>query len=313
MLTRRTLLAVLGALAASTVRADVAMPVPVRAPDAVLPLWPGMPPGGGGPEGAIARSPHDARHNIARPTLTLFRPDRPSDTLVLIAAGGGYRRIEDGNEALPAARWLADQGIAAAVLDYRLPGEGWNAAGAAPLQDARRAMRLIRTGIAGPPPARLGLLGFSAGAHLMALTAGNAPMGDYPPGDGADDTPGGADFAAFLYPVLSLSPDLAPSSVRRVLIGRHPSSEDAARWSAETYVTPAFPPTFLVQAQDDPVSDPRQAPLMAQACRSAGVPVELHRLVAGGHGFGMGRPGMASADWPRWYADWLRHPAAPHG
>ncbi|MDQ0511304.1 alpha/beta hydrolase [Ancylobacter amanitiformis] len=319
---RRNLLALLGApllgaLATGTSRADAPASAPCRAPgrapDAVLPLWPGTPPGGGGPRGAVASGPRDARRTIARPSLTLFHPDRPTDTVILIASGGGYRRIEDGNEALPAARWLAGRGIAAAVLDYRLPGEGWKAAAAAPLQDARRALRLIRAGASGTAPTRVGLLGFSAGAHLLALTAGAAPMGDYPPVDATDATVGSADFAAFIYPVLSLSPDLTPTSTQRLLAGRHPSPGEAARWSAETYVTPAFPPSFLVQAADDPVSDPRQAPLIARACEGAGVPVELHRLPSGGHGFGMGRPGTPSADWPRWYAAWLAHPATSHG
>ncbi|MBB3770844.1 acetyl esterase/lipase [Angulomicrobium tetraedrale] len=317
MLTRRSLLALAGALAAGTSRADAPASAPDRAPPAVLPLWPGPPPGGGGPQGAMTRGPRDARRNIARPSLTLFRPDRPADTVILIASGGGYRRIEDGNEALPAASWLAGRGIAAAVLDYRLPGEGWGAGPAAPFQDARRALRLIRAGVSGTTHARVGLLGFSAGAHLLALTAGGAPMGDYPPVDAsdaaADAAAGGADFVAFIYPVLSLAPDLAPTSAQRVLVGRHPSPEEAARWSAETYVTPAFPPTFLVQAQDDPTSDPRQAPWMARACERAGVPVEMHEIPSGGHGFGMGRPGTPSADWPRGYADWLAHPAMPHG
>ncbi|PZQ82461.1 MAG: alpha/beta hydrolase [Ancylobacter novellus] len=312
MLTRRDLLALLGTLAAGGASAAEGVPLS-QAPHAVLPLWPGTPPGGGGPQGATVSNPRDARHNISRPRLTLLHPERPADTLVLIASGGGYRRLEDGNEALPAGRWLAARGISAAVLDYRLPGEGWGAGPAAPLQDARRAIRLVRAGATGITPHHVGLLGFSAGAHLMALTAGRAPMGDYPPVDAVDATSDGADFAAFIYPVLSLAPDLAPSSAQRIFVGRHPSPEDAARWSAEAYVTSSFPPTFLVQAQDDPVIDPRQAARMAQACQSAGVPVELHTLPAGGHGFGMGRAGTPSADWPRWYGDWLTHPAVPRG
>jgi acetyl esterase/lipase len=169
------------------------------------------------------------------------------------------------------------------------------------------------SGAAGEVPRRVGLLGFSAGAHLLALTAGKAPMGDYQAVDEADSASHRADFAAFLYPVLSFAAGLRPSSAQRVLVGGHPAPEEATRWSAETYVTPGFPPVFLVQAEDDPISDPRQAPLMGEACRQAGVPAELHELVAGGHGFGMGRFATPSGEWPRWYARWLTDPARPRG
>nr|WP_255607201.1 alpha/beta hydrolase [Ancylobacter sp. Lp-2] len=271
----------------------------------VLPLWPEVPPGGGGPQGTTDIDRRGALSNISRPTLTLFLPERPAGTVVLVASGGGYRRIEDGKEALPAARWLAARGFAAAVLDYRLPGEGWGAGPAAPLQDARRALHLLASGVAGPGIRRVGVLGFSSGAHLMALAAGAAPMGAYPAVDAADTASARVDFAALIYPVLTLSGTLHPTSAQRQLVGRHPLPDDAAAWSAETYVDARYPPTFLVQAADDPVSDPRQAPLMAEACRRAGVPVELDMLASGGHGFGLGRPGTPSAQWPDRFAAWL--------
>ena len=305
---RRDLLGLLALLAGGSAGGGLAaqaMPVPP-----VLPLWPGSPPGGGGPQddsrgGAPVSNRRSALDNIARPSLTLFLPERPTDTAVLVASGGGYRRIEDGKEALPAARWLAAHGHAAAVLDYRLPGEGWGAGPAAPLQDARRALRLLNAGAVLPGIRRVGVLGFSAGAHLLALAAGPAPMGGYAAVDRADTAPARADVAALVYPVLSLSPALRSTSAQRLLVGRDPSPQLAAAWSAETYVEASYPPTLLVQAADDPISDPRQAPLMAAACARAGVLAELHMLARGGHGFGMGRPGTPSAEWPGWLANFL--------
>ncbi|MBS7543735.1 alpha/beta hydrolase [Ancylobacter oerskovii] len=311
---RRGFLAFLGLLAgsgfhAAAAEAGPAEPAPspqrVVSPQRVLPLWPDEPPGGGGPRGEARRDRRGAVRQLARPTLTLFRPDRPSGTAVLIASGGGYRRIEDGKEALPAARWLAARGHAAAVLDYRLPGEGWGAGPAAPLQDARRALGLLHAGAAGPDIRRIGVLGFSSGAHLMALAAGAVPMGAYPAVDAADTTPARADFAALIYPVLDLGDGMRPTSAQRRMVGRHPPPERAAAWSATTYVDARYPPTFLVQAADDPVSDPRQAPLMAQACARAGVPAELHVLASGGHGFGMGEPGTDAAQWAGWLAAFI--------
>ncbi|GAB4069148.1 alpha/beta hydrolase [Ancylobacter sonchi] len=297
---RRELLALLTLLAGGGAVAAEESPAP-----RVVPLWPDTPPGGGGPQGAPDIDRRAALSNVSRPTLTLFLPERPAETVVLVAAGGGYRHIEDGKEALPAARWLAAHGLAAAVLDYRLPGEGWSAGPVVPLQDARRALQLLASGIAEPGIRRIGVLGFSSGAHLMALTAGAAPMGAYPAVDAADTASVRVDFAALIYPVLSLSEALHPTSAQRQLVGRHPLPDKAAAWSAETYVDARYPPTFLVQAADDPVSDPRQAPLMAEACRRAGVPVELDMLASGGHGFGLGRPGTPSGQWPDRFAAWL--------
>jgi acetyl esterase/lipase len=119
--------------------------------DEALCLWPGEPPGGGGPSGAPRLSARGALTHIARPQLTVWRPALSRGHGVLIAAGGGYRRIEMAKEAWPAARWLTARGYTAYVLSYRLPGEGWGAGALAPLQDAQRALRLIRAGRTGQP------------------------------------------------------------------------------------------------------------------------------------------------------------------
>lgn len=271
-------------------------------------LWPARPPGGGGPDGAVEISARGAMRHIATPLLEVFAPEQANGAAVLVAGGGGYRRIQMGSEARPAARWLAARGITAFVLRYRLPGEGWNAGALAPLQDAQRALRLIRARAAqyGLDPLRLSVLGFSAGAHLLGLAAMRADFRAYPPVDALDALSARPAAAALIYPVMTLQPPYQHTATRRVLLGAHADAARAADWSVQTHVRAGCPPVFLVQADDDPVADPHNSALLAQACEAAGVAVEWHRLPSGGHGFGMGRAGTPTADWPVWYAAWLR-------
>lgn len=277
-----------------------------------LPLWPGMPPGGGGPTGAPIINAKGAVSHIAQPTLALHRPVHGpaggNGAVVLIAGGGGYKRIENHLESDTAAAWLNARGITAAVLTYRLPGEGWSAGPHAPVQDALRAIRLLRTHAKdwAIDTGRIGLLGFSAGGHLMGITAVAPELGAYPPVDAADQAPVSIHALALAYPVLTLMPPYDHTWTRRMMIGEHPSAAASADWSVQTHVRHGDAATFLVQAQDDPISNPQNTVLMAEACRRAGVPVELHQPKTGKHGFAMGRPGTATMAWPGWYAAWLK-------
>lgn len=276
--------------------------------NAVISLWPGPPPGGGGPSGPLQRSDKGAVSNVAMPSLEVFTPQQANGASMLIAAGGGYKRIEQENEAYPAARWLAAQGITAFVLTYRLPREGWNNGPLAPLQDAQRALRVIRAEAARRQldSSRVGVLGFSAGGHLLGLAATRSAFASYQATDAIDGQSARPNLAALIYPVITLKPPYDHTSTRRSLIGSHSDAEASAEWSVETHVRSGCPPVFLVQAEDDPISDPANTLIMADACRKAGIPVELHRLPSGGHGFGMGKPGTPSADWPGWWQPWLR-------
>lgn len=316
MLTRRSMLAAMSAAAvlptlpftATGATAEtVSGAVPPTAAAATMPLWPGLPPGGGGPHGAIVENARGAISNIAIPGMEVFTPARPNGIAMLVAGGGGYRRIAMRNEARPAARWLNDRGITAFVLSYRLPGEGWSAGPLAPLQDAQRALRLIRANAArfDIRPDHVGVLGFSAGGHLMGMAATRSAFASYRPDDAMDTQSARPDFAALIYPVITLKPPYDHTTTRRMLVGRHPEAALSAEWSVEEHVKAHCPPMFLVQAEDDPISNPENTLIMQRVCEKAGVPVELHRLEKGGHGFGMGRPGTASAGWPDWFTPWL--------
>lgn len=273
-----------------------------------LPLWPGTPPGGGGPSGQATVSAKGSVRNVVSPSIQIFAPAKPNGAAVLVAGGGGYRHIGNGPEAMPAARWLNEQGVTAFVLTYRLPDEGWKVGPLAPLQDAQRALRLIRAGAGrfGIDPHRLGVLGFSAGGHLLGMAATRSAFASYAPVDADDALSARPDFAALIYPVITLEPPYDHTSTRRVLVGKHPSPALAAEWSVQTHVGSDCPPMFLVQAKDDPISNPANTQIMATACEKAGVPVELHQLPSGGHGFGMGKQGTPTAQWPDYFRAWLQ-------
>jgi acetyl esterase/lipase len=271
-------------------------------------LWPGSPPGGGGPNGTPDISKKGAVTNIAVPGLEVFAPSKPNGSAMIIAGGGGYKRIEEGKESYPAARWLAARGIYAFVLTYRLPIEGWAAGPLAPLQDAQRAFRLVRARASDwqIDPHKIGALGFSAGGHLMGLAATRSAFASYEAVDDIDRQSARPDVAALIYPVITLAAPYDHTSTRRSLIGRHPTDQTTQEWSVESHVSKDCPPIFLTQADDDRISNPANSRIMHQACEKADVDVEFHPIATGGHGFGMGRPGTPTQEWPRWYEAWLR-------
>ncbi|GLS42510.1 hypothetical protein GCM10007884_04950 [Methylobacterium brachythecii] len=273
-----------------------------------VPLWPGTPPGGGGPSGPMEATDRGAILSITVPGLEVFVPEIPNGAAVLVAAGGGYRRIMMELEARPAARWLAARGITAFALVYRLPREDWPVGRLAPLQDAQRALRLIRAraGRYGLDPERIGALGFSAGGYLVGLAATRFDRPTYDPVDAADALSARPSGAALAYPVITLEQPYDGTSTAHQVVGRHGDPALAHEWSVQTGVRAGGPPVFLVHAEDDQVADAANTRIMAQACMRAGVPVELHLPQTGRHGFGMGRPGTESESWPGWYEAWLR-------
>lgn len=277
-----------------------------RSPEQIA-LWPETPPGGGGPSGPEQATAKGALYNITEPRLEVFRPDSPNGSAVLIAAGGGYQRIGMKREAYPAARWLSARGVTANVLVYRLPGEGWAEGPLAPLQDARRALALIgrhahRDGI---DKARISLLGFSAGGHLMGMTAsqwhGEGPFASLLAKISVPKPAG----AALIYPVITLEKPYDHTATHRDLVGVDAAPDLARLWSVQSHVRPGYPPVFLTQADNDRIANPYNAALMAQTCEAIGTAVDYHRLPSGGHGFGMGEPDQVTANWPVWYESWL--------
>ncbi|MDO1583875.1 alpha/beta hydrolase [Rhizobium oryzicola] len=305
MLGRRQFLA--GAIAATSLAASWRSHAASLDGDEI-PIWPGPPPGGEGPEAPIVELPRGAVRRIATPTLRVFRPEKSVGCAVLIAPGGGYKRIEIHHEGHAAAQWFADRGVTAFVLTYRLPSEGWDVGPLAPLQDAQRALRLVRSRARQfeVDAERIGVVGFSAGGHLMGMLSARSDLSTYKPVDGTDRLSARPHWAALIYPVISLLPPDDRTSARRLLVGDNPSEELAAEWSVQTHITHDCPPIFSIAAKDDPIAGEGHLRLLSEACERAGVPDRMIRLENGGHGFSMGRPGTASEHWPNLMAEWLR-------
>jgi acetyl esterase/lipase len=277
-------------------------------PDETLDLWPDAPPDPS-PDGAADGErigQHGSVSHVVRPRLNVYRPARPDGSAALVIAGGGYDHIELGNESTPACRWLKSLGVTAFELVYRLPGQGWSRA--APLQDGQRAMRIIRARAHGESrdPARIAILGFSAGGHLAGMTAVEPEAARYARRDAIDDASARPDFAALLYPVLTLMPPFDHTRTRQHIVGEQPSAADSAALSVNLQVDARTPPMFLAQALDDPVSPVDNSLLMFAALRAARVPAALHVFQRGGHGWGMGAPGSEEQAWPGLFEQWAR-------
>lgn len=246
--------------------------------------------------------------NIAEPRLEVFQPQQPNGAAVLVAPGGGYTQISIAGEGVAAARWLNTLGITAFVLTYRLPREGWAVGPLAPLQDAQRALRTIRAnaGRFGLDGERVGVLGFSAGGHLLGLASARPDFPSYAAIDAVDDHAPTADFAALIYPVVTFKPPFDRTSSRRQMIGLEPDPTLAEEWSVETHIRRNAPPMFLVHAEDDPIISWHNSRILEQACLRSDVPVKFHRFDKGGHGFALGRVGTETMTWPALAAAWMK-------
>lgn len=288
--------------------------LPRTAPGAqlqVIDLWPDEPPGGGpGPDPSGYRFDETALGvitRVQRPCLLVIRPDRPNGAAMIVAAGGGYRIIDIGNEGVPVGQFLTAAGITVFILIYRLPGEGWETGPDAPRQDAQRAVRLVRAQAAqlGIDPARVGVLGFSAGGHLMGETA-VCHRHLYEPVDGHDALPFRPALAGLLYPVITMKAPFDGTSTRRVLVGDDVTEIEMRTYSVDVQVRADTPPIFMAQAMDDRIAVSDHVLLMFAALRRTRIPAEIHLFDRGGHGFGLGTPGTAVAAWPTLFLAWLR-------
>lgn len=316
---RRTVLG-LGAAALATLAARAESMKPDGSlstdPTETVPLWPAMPPGGEGVHltaRIIERSPDpNAYHDryvdsVGMPILTVFRPGKPDGSAILLCPGGGYVRTVIDKEAFESARRFNAAGITVFVLRYRLPGEGWANRSDVPLQDAQRAIRLIRSYADhyGIDPSRVGILGFSAGGHIAASLITRHADTVYEASDAADQIDARPAFAGLMYPVVTMT-DKAHTGSRDKLLGDNPMPEMIAKYSCELHVTAATPPTFLCFARDDPAVPPLGNSLaLYEALATAKIPSELHAFQEGGHGFGIrlaaGKPCSA---WPDLFLKW---------
>lgn len=261
-----------------------------------LDLWPGKAPGEVKelpPESYQPSKPGtlDVKRlgNVSRPQIAVYTPEKPNGACVVIAPGGGYSILAIEHEGTDVAVWLNKLGVTAVLLKYRVPRrEKQQPDNLAQLQDAQRALGVVRSRAVEwkIDPAKIGMLGFSAGGHLTATTCTNFSKRLYDPIDDADRISCRPDFAILIYPA-------------------YLAKKDTAELNETIRVTNETPPMFFAHASDDPVSSENSVALY-RALKSKGVSAELHLYAKGGHGFGMKTDRGPVSSWPTRCEEWLK-------
>lgn len=280
-----------------------------------LPIWPGAAPDPqpvAGPEFAetvgkrdfVAGRPWVAVENVSRPTMTVYSPKgKNTGAAVVIFPGGGYQILAIDLEGTEVCDWLTSKGITCVLLKYRVPGENMHPkAGPYPespiaLQDAQRTLGLVRFHAAEwhIDPHKIGVLGFSAGGHLVAAMSVHFDKRLYPAVDAADKESCRPDFAVAIY----------PGHLSRSYPGYVPGSDKALVMNPDIHFNKQTPPTFILQNEDDHVDGVDQALAYYIALKNAGIPVEMHLYAHGGHAFGMRRTKLPVTAWPQLVDTWL--------
>jgi len=269
---------------------------------APIPIWPGIPPDAqyGPPPNTEQDKPGEA-YNVSRPTMTVYSPKgRNTGAAVVVFPGGGYQMLATDLEGTEVCDWLTPKGITCVLLKYRVPNTGphWddgckcqlNPKAPMALEDAQRTLGLIRLHAAEYhiDPHKIGVLGFSAGGHLSADISTHFEKRAYPPMDAADRESCRPDFAMLLYP------------------GHLWIDDRNFELNSNVPVTRDTPPTFIVQAENDPVDSINNSLVYFLALKKAGVPVEMHIYAQGGHAFGLRRTKLPITAWPQLVETWLR-------
>jgi len=273
-----------------------------------IPIWPGTPPDARpveGPEVAgtvvddatgkprlVGGKPWTYVDKVSQPTITIYPPQgKNTGAAVVVFPGGGYNVLAIDLEGTEVCDWLTGKGITCMVLKYRVPCAKVGPYRDCPtaLQDVQRAMGLVRSRAAEwkVDPRKIGVLGFSAGGHLVVAISTHFEKRLYAPVDEADKASCRPDFAVSLYP------------------GHIAVPEKNFALNPDLHVTAKTPPTFLLQAQDDPVDPVENSLVYYEALRKAGVPAEMHVFVKGGHAFGLRPTDAAITRWPQLVETWL--------
>lgn len=299
--------------------AEPAPPPPLAIPDPWrraprLALWADTPPGGDGvmPPAAPPGWPPSHVRGVAMPELRVFKPAHSNGRGILVIPGGAYWFVSVVNEGADLAPLLTGRGYTVFVLSYRLPGEGWAERADVPLQDAQRALRLIRSRARDYDldASRIAVIGFSAGGHLAASLATCHGQSVYAARDAVDRLDARPWATGLIYPVVSMREPITHALSRQLLLGDAPTAAQVDRRSAELQVDAATSPLFLCHAFDDTAVPVENSLRMLSAAREARRPVEAHLLQEGGHAFGVGRPGTPSAHWIALYCAWLDRTAS---
>lgn len=229
---------------------------------------------------------------------------------IVILPGGGYGNLAIDHEGYQIAEWMTSLGIRAAICTYRHRGRGNGGAGyghPVPMHDAQRAIQLLRARAAefGIDPARIGVIGFSAGGHLASTVSTRFATGDPNADDPVQRVSSRPDFSILCYPVISLGAAHTHRGSQRNLLGENAEASLVESLSNERQVSDQTPPTFLFHTAEDTAVLPENSTAYALACVRQGVPVELHLFPEGRHGVGLARDVPGASQWPMLCAQWL--------
>ena len=255
------------------------------------------------PEGQIPF----AKDNAEAPKLTVFRPDRnlSKGTAVIVCSGGSYGGRANRVEGIPACKKLLEAGITAFLLDYRLPKtETMERKEIVPLTDVQRAIQYVRENAKKYKidPSRLGIMGFSAGGHLVSTVGTHFGKSEL---SNPKETSLRPDFMVLVYPVISFSDSLTHKISRMNLIGPEITSDKILKYSNELQVTDETPPTYITSGMDDKIVDVKNSLYFAAALKQHHVPVELFLYEKGRHGYSVNN-NQAKAQWIDDCIEWIK-------
>ena len=272
-------------------------PADSKASDQSILLWPNGAPGEIGKIGAEKiEDPRGSKPviritNVTAPSLTVYPPDPTIDTgtTVIVCPGGGYNILASDLEGTEVIEWLNSIGITGVLLKYRVPRRKYLEKHMAPLQDAQRAIGLVRHRSSrwGLAPNRIGILGFSAGGHLSAMASNHFDQRSYPRTDASDDVSCRPDFTILIYPAYLSKPN------------------DLMALADELVITEKTPPCILIQTQDDGVKVESSLAYYL-GLKQANIPVEMHLYPTGGHGYGLRDSEHLVSSWPARCEEWMR-------
>ena len=280
--------------------------------DYVLPLYDGQIPSAKSGEGTekMQRTDIISISNVQVPDIAVYLPSKrfASGQAVIVCPGGGYWILAYDLEGTDIARYLNSIGVAAAVLKYRLPTSGnWSQPFKVPLQDAQRAVRLVRSNAAkwSIDTKKIGIMGFSAGGHLASTAGTHFDFGNPSSNDSVEWQSCRPDFMILIYPVISFVDSCAHRGSWEALLGKNPDGKLLTYFSNELQVRDDTPPAFLVHADDDTGVPAENAVMMYTALRKRKIPAELHILSEGGHGFGLAVNSAHVGSWTNSLRLWL--------
>lgn len=247
-------------------------------------------------------------HQVVKPTLRMFlaSKEKTNGAAVLICPGGGYKILAIDHEGYKIAKWLNSFGISAFVLKSRLPDDRIMVnKSVGPLQDAQKAMRIIRQNAQkwNIDPQKIGVLGFSAGGHLAASLSTHYDAEIYPNNNIFSARP---DFSILVYPVISFQNELTHGGSRTNLLGTSPSQEEIDYFSNELQINQDTPPALLIHSIDDEIVSFENSIAYLKELKKQGITTELHAFSDGGHGYGLGNWGTHSM-WSKNAENWLLH------